>query len=141
MSIPASKTFNICNRISSITGKEFGEKYGGSFVLRRPSLLDKKNIALRDAVSMSSAGEVDITLVGQGTRLISYIFSFVETVAEHPLPEWFNMATLYDEEDEEAVLAVWEETSLMLDTFRPQTDRKGSEQGGQQPSLLVPAEV
>lgn len=116
-------SFSIENAINPATEKPFGPKYAGTFTIRRPSLLDKKNIALRDAASMSAAGSLDPTLIGDGTRLISYIFSFVETVSEGALPEWFNMATMFETEDEDAVLAVWQEVGKFLDNFRPKADR------------------
>lgn len=135
----SSHTFSIENNTNPSTGKPFGQKYAGVFAIRRPSLLDKKNIALRDAAAMSTAGEVNLDLVSNGTRLITYIFSFVESVNEQPLPEWFNMATMFDDEDEDAVLEVWKEVGKFLDTFRPKADGNDSKQGSEQPSLLVQA--
>jgi len=130
-------TFSVENTINQSTSKAFGSKYAGTFSIRRPSLLDKKNIALRDAASMSAAGDLELSLVNDGTRLVSYIFSFVETVAEQSLPEWFNMATMYEPEDEDAVLAVWAEVGRWMDTFRSKTVGEICQPGGNQPSLLV----
>lgn len=114
-------TFCIETVINPATGKSFGSKYAGVFAIRRPSLLDKRNIALRDAVGLSSAGDVDPAMVNAGTRLVNYIFAFVETVATEKLPEWFDMSTMFDQEDEDAVLAVWQEVGKFLDTFRSKT--------------------
>lgn len=114
-------SFTIEDKISATTGKPFGKGYAGVFTVRRPSLLDKKNIAVKDAASMSFAGEIAPGTISDGTAMISYIFSFVTTVAENKLPEWFNMSTMYEPEDEDAVLAVWQEVVKFLDTFRPKT--------------------
>lgn len=133
----STHSFSIENVNNASTGKPFGPKYAGSFTIRRPSLADKRMISVRDAASLSAAGELDISLVNDGIRLINYVFSFVETVAEQPTPEWFDMHTMYDTEDEEAVLAVWAEVSKFLARFRPKTGGDGSQQGSGQPSLLV----
>lgn len=117
----ATTTFSIASKINSSTGKSFGEKYSGTFSVRRPSLLDKKNIAVKDAASMSFAGEIAAGTIGDGVAMINYIFAYITTVATSPLPEWFNMATMYEQEDEEAVLAVWSEVATWLATFRPKT--------------------
>ena len=133
----STHSFSIEATINKATGKPFGPKYAGSFTIRRPSLADKRMIAVRDAASLSAAGELDISLVTDGIRLINNVFRFVETVAEQPTPEWFDMHTRYDAEDEEAVLAVWAEVSQFLDRFRPKTGGDGSQLGSFQPSLLV----
>lgn len=116
-------SFSIENAINPSTGKQFGSEYSGTFTVRRPSMLDKKTISVKDAASMSLAGKVNRELIGEGTRLLSYIFCFVETIAEEPLPAWFNMGTMYDPIDEDAVLAVWEEVNNFVNSFRPKADR------------------
>lgn len=114
----ATKTFTIVDKINANTDKPFGDKYAGIFSIRRPSLLDKKNIAVKDAASMSFAGEIAAGTINDGIAMINYIFAYITTVATAPLPEWFNMATMYEPEDEDAVLAVWSQVAEWLATFR-----------------------
>jgi len=141
MSLPMNTTFSIENVINPETGKIFGKKYSGTFAIRRPSLLDKKNIALKDITGLSLYGSVDASMLDATMRLANYCFAFVTTVATEPLPEWFDMATMFEQEDVEAVLAVWEETGKFLDTFRPKQDGGAGSDRSDQPSLLVPEQV
>lgn len=133
----SNTTFSIETTINTGTNKPFGNKYAGVFSVRRPGLLDKKTIALRNAVSLSTEGYVDPAMIGDGIRLITYIFAYMSVVAEQPLPEWFNMETMMEPEDEDAVFAVWAEVSKFIDSFRPKASGNDSQPAGQQPSLLV----
>lgn len=134
-------TFNLGNTINAATGEPFGKKCDGTFTIRRPSLLDKNNIALRSAVMMSTFGSVDPNMLPDTTKLTIYAFSYVEVLAEGEVPEWFDRAKMYDESDENAVIAVWGEVAAFLASFRPKADGKTGESGGQQPSLLVQDQV
>lgn len=125
----STHSFSIENTVNPVTGQAFGGKYAGVFSIRRPSLLDKKNIALKDAASMSSEGEVDISLVNPAIRLLTYAFCYVTTIAEQELPEWFDMASMFEPDDEEAVMAVWNEVNKYLNSFRPKASGGDSKQG------------
>lgn len=116
-------TFSITDKINPVTNEPFGEAYAGTFSIRRPSLLDKKNIAVKDAASLSFAGNIPDGMISNGITLVSYIFAFVSTVAESPLPEWFDMGKMYDDSDEEAVIGVWTEVVKFLESFRQKKDR------------------
>ncbi|KAA0888768.1 hypothetical protein [Oryzomonas rubra] len=141
MSIQLKTSFNIENAICPTTGKPFGSKYAGTFTIRRPSLLDKKNISVKNAASMSAAGTIAAGTMDKIALLISYIFSFVTTVNEEELPAWFNMADLYDGEDEDAVFAVWDEVQNYLNSFRPKDNSGNGPTGDGQATVLVPKDV
>lgn len=141
MSIPTTTEFNIENNLCPSTGKPFGSKYAGKFCVRRPSLQDKRTIALRDAVTMSECGAVNPELLGEGMKLLSYIVTFVETTATTELPEWFDMGKMYEDEDEDAILAVWHEVQKFLNSFRPKAAGNDGIEGDKQPALLVQSQV
>ena len=112
-------SFSIETKINSHTQLPFGSKYAGTFVIRRPSIGDKRTIALKDAAQNNAFGRVDADQIGEGLRLLSYIVVFVPHVTDGKVPAWFDLANLFDETDENAVLAVWQEVQTFLDTFRP----------------------
>jgi hypothetical protein len=134
-------SFSIEATINSNTQLPFGSKYAGTFAIRRPSLGDKRAIALKDAAQMNAFGRVDADQIGEGLRLISYIITFVTHVTDDKVPAWFNIDKLFDETDENAVLAVWQEVQTFLDTFRPAT--AGGDSTGPAPgtSSVVSAEI
>lgn len=130
--------FTIADKLMPGTETPFGEQYAGQFNIRRPSISDKKTIALKDAASMNIYGPVNMAQLGEGTKLLSYICTFVRHVAEKELPEWFDPDKLYSEEDEDAILAVWEEVQAFLATFRlPKNPGNGGGAEGE-PAALVP---
>jgi hypothetical protein len=141
MSIPMTKEFNIEHLVCATTGKPFGSKYAGAFLIRRPSLLDKRTIAMRDAATISEFGTVNPELLSEGLKLLSYIVTFVEVTATATLPEWFDLSKMYDDDDEDAILAVWQEVQTFLMSFRSKADGDDGGKGNQQPSLLVPEQV
>jgi len=121
--IPKSHTFSIASHINPHTipegkgpeeGKPFGEKYSGSFTVRRPNLADKQLIATKKAAVLSTHGYVNPELISQSLQLTIYIFAFMTTVSTTSLPDWFNPEKMYTETDEYAVFAVWEEVSRWL---------------------------
>lgn len=122
MSLKTTTVISIENKIQESTGKPFGSKYSGTFTIRRPSLLDKRTIAIKNAASLAAHGDVPQEALSDGINLIGYIFTFMETVAEAPMPKWFDMAEMFDPEDEEALLAVWTEVGTWLDSFRAKRD-------------------
>lgn len=141
MAAEMKTAFSIEHLICEETGQQFGEKYRGVFSIRRPSLLDKRNIALLDAAGMSAYGQTAPGTVEPGLELINYIFAYVQTVAEDDLPAWFNMATMYTEEDEAAVLAVWKEVGKFRDTFRPKAAGSDSGSGSAEGTMVVSEEI
>jgi hypothetical protein len=110
--------FTIADKMMPGTDTPFGPEYEGQFKIRRPSIADKKIIALKDAASMNIYGPVNFAQIGEGTKLLSYICTFVSHIAEDELPKWFDPDKLYSGEDEDAILAVWEEVQAFLATFR-----------------------
>lgn len=141
MSIPMNKSFTIDEKICSTTEKPFGSKYAGTFSVRRPSLLDKIIIAVKDAARMSIAGEIAPGTLGDRPATISYIYSFMTTVNTEPLPEWFDLSAMYEDEDEDAMFAVWSEVSGFLSTFRPKAIGEDGGAGKQKPPVLVSSEI
>lgn len=129
--IPMTTTFTIDKLRCKTTGKPFGAKYAGEFTVRRPSLLDRKNIAVKDAASLSYNGVVPVG-ISDGPAFISYIDSYITTVAT-TLPEWWNLATMHEEEDEDAVLAAWSEVVAFLDSFRREADGETGSRGSSEP--------
>lgn len=134
-------TFSIENNVNPETSQPFGTKYGGMFSIRRPSLADKRNIALKDAASMNAYGQISPDQISSGLSLINYIFSFMSVVSTEEPPAWFSMDKIFDDTDESAVLAVWDEVKKYLDSFRRKDGGDGGKPAGDQPSLLVPAQV
>ena len=132
-------SFSIENVVNPVTGQPFGQKYAGLFAIRRPSLADKKAVALRDAASMNAYGEVNPGQISDGLALLSYIITFMSVVKTEDLPAWFDMNKLFDDDDENAVLAVWDEVKKYLDSFRRKDGGEGGQPPGQQSSLLVQA--
>jgi len=128
-------SFSIENKLAPEEQGPFGLEYTGQFTVRRPTLGDKKAIALKDAASMSVYGPVDMQAVGEGTKLLSYIVTFVTHVSEGVLPPWFSLDKLYSEKDEAAIMAVWEEVTAFIDTFRP---RKAGGAGGEPTGEFTP---
>lgn len=141
MSLAMTKEFNIEHITCATTGKPFGSKYAGAFSIRRPSLLDKRTIAMRDAATISEFGTVNPELLGEGLKLLSYIVTFVEVTAIAALPEWFDLSKMYEDEDEDAILAVWQEVQTFLASFRPKAAGSDGGEGDKQPALLVQDKV
>lgn len=130
-------SFSIENEICPSTGEIYGKKYAGTFSVRRASIQDRINADLRNAAILSAVGDVNPNMIAGSTRLNSYIFAFVQTVAEQPLPEWFDMDTMFEDSDSDAVLTVWGKVGEFLDSFRSQNDSNPGEQGSGQPTVLV----
>lgn len=138
----AMKTsFNIESKVCPSTKEPFGAKYKGQFSIRRPSLEDKRIIGIKNAATLSQFGPIAPGTLSEGTELTNYIFSFMSVAAEGKLPEWFDLAKMYDDTDEEAVYAVWEEVTAFLATFRRTKDSGGSAEGSKDAAVLVPEQV
>lgn len=114
-----STEFSIEDVTSPITKAPFGSKYAGIFAIKRPSIKDKLAISLKDAAAISAYGISNPDqMLSEGVKLLSYIVTFVEVTANAPVPAWFDLSKMYEDEDEEAILAVWNEIQAFLDTFR-----------------------
>ena len=118
MPIETKTTFSIEGVERPSTKQPFGPKYAGNFTIRRPSLLDKKNIAVRNAASLSFAGHINPGLLQDDIVIITHTHNHILTLAEEKVPEWFDISTM-TEDDEEAVFAVWQEVDRFLAGFRP----------------------
>lgn len=117
----------------------FGSKYAGTFSIRRPSLQDKNTINLHEAASLSAAGHVNPALISGRTRLTAQIFASIAVLSEQSPPAWFDMDQMYDETDEDAVLAVWAEVQKFVDSFRSSAAGDTGTTAGTGAPLLVPA--
>lgn len=113
--------FSIAQKENPLTGKPFGDQFAGSFTIRRPTIGDKMRIELRDAASMNAYGSVHPQQITEGTRLICWAFATLSVVGEER-PEWFDQERLHSEDDEVAVLAVYQEVAAWLATFRRRED-------------------
>jgi len=136
MSLPLKHSLSIEMQKNPETGEQFGSKYGGEFIIRRPTLADKRDIALRDAASLNIYGQVNPLQMDRDVVNVNYIFANMDVIAEKR-PEWFDMGKLYDGADEAAVYAVWTEVSRWLDTFRPDNNSGAGGDGSPAPQVLV----
>lgn len=139
--LKSAHTFSINSKINPATKQPFGSNYAGEFSIRRPTLFDKKEISIKEAADMSKHGHINPELIGDGTRLINYVMHYTTQIATAPLPEWFDLAQLHDNNDEEAILSVWEEVEAFFATFRPAADRSAGVSGTGQPAPMVPQEI
>jgi hypothetical protein len=119
-------TFSVENKINSLTNQPFGSKYGGNFTVRRPSLMDDTMIALRIAAERNAFGLVNADQVPAGYALAARTVHTVHQLSETDVPAWFDRDKLFDENDQQALVAVWLEVGGFLDTFRPKSDGGGS---------------
>lgn len=111
--------FTIEHTINKATELPFGTKYAGDFTVRRPTLSDKREIALRDTARISLGGAVNPAHLAVDVVNINFVFANMDVIGEQK-PEWFDIGKLYEGEDEQAVIAVWQEVERWLATFRPQ---------------------
>jgi hypothetical protein len=116
--IPKKHSFSIEKKINPLTNAEFGPTYGGTFVIRRPSLQDRHISAVKRAAALSAFGPASEELIPFETRFQIQIFSFVGAIACEALPEWFDPNQMYEDSDEAAVQAVAEEVTAWLGSFR-----------------------
>lgn len=112
------KSFSVASLPDKPSENPFGSDYAGEFSLRRPSLLDKRNIALKEASQYSMYGNISPDHVDEGVKFLSYIITYVSEIATKPLPEWFAMDKVITEKDERAIMAVWQEVTAFLESFR-----------------------
>lgn len=129
--IPLKHQLSIDDKINPATGKPFGGKYAGTFVVRRPTLADKREIAMRDAATINAFGQVNQLQMDRDVININFIFANMDVIAEEK-PAWFDPSLLFEGADEKAVYFVWSEVSRWLETFRsednPGTGGTGSQQ-------------
>ena len=118
-SIPNQHTFSIENTKVPGTEQVFGQKFAGTFSIRRPSLGDRQNIAVRKAAKMSAHGTANPQMISESMHLTIYIFVFLTTVATEPLPKWFDPDNIFTEEEELAVHVAWQEVSRWLEESFP----------------------
>lgn len=140
MSLQNQHVFSIEHLENPETGLPFGSKYAGEFSIRRPTIRDKEEIALRDAANLARRGTVDLKQVNSDVVNMSYIFSYLSVVASK-VPGWFDPAKLYDDSDEVAVYTVWSEVSRWLATFRQGANGATGGSGSGQAQVLVPSDI
>jgi hypothetical protein len=134
-------TFCVENRTNPLTNQPFGKAYGGNFSIRRPSIGDKLTIQTKKAAQLNAFGYVNTDMIPPSLQMMAHCYHYVTTLAIAPLPEWFNLQNLYDDNDESALLAVWQEVDGFLDTFRSKDNPGNGGNGSPEPSVLVPPTV
>lgn len=109
--------FSIEKTINPETERPFGDKFAGNFMVRRPTLADKRDIALREQLYMGGANPVtlDRDVVNH-----AYIFAHLDVLCEKDgRPDWCHPSKMFDGgEDEKALYAVWQEVDGFLKPFR-----------------------
>jgi hypothetical protein len=133
-------TFSIEDQINPETGKPFGSKYAGTFSIRRPTIADKTNIALKCAATLAAAGGNGLDIISNELMDMNFLFSQLLVIKTGTLPEWFDREALFDE-DESAIQAVAREVRGFIDSFRTQNSGGAGKPAGQGNTLLVPAEI
>jgi len=111
------KTFTINQKENPTSKRPFGESYGGEFTVRRPTLADKRTIAMMEHGAISSLGPVEVAQMPTDVVNMNYIFSHLDVLCEDR-PDWCYIDKLYEGDDEQAVYAVWQEVKDFLDRFR-----------------------
>lgn len=115
-------TISIENKTNERTKQPYGTKYAGTFNVRRASLQDRNLADVRKAAILNTYGNVNADLIGDWTKTSIYVWCLISIVTTDPLPEWFDLSKVYDETDEDAIMAVWEEFGAFAATFRPKDD-------------------
>ena len=116
-----SKThsFSVSSLLNPNTDLPFGSKYDGTFTVRLASIRDKTFIAQKEAAERNAFGNAPVEQIPTGLELARYIYFFITTVATEKVPEWFDRDKIFDEDDEAAMLAVWQEVQTFQNSFRP----------------------
>ena len=132
--------FSIENLTNPETKQPFGPKYAGAFNIRRATLFDRELSERKEVAERNAFGFVPASEISPNLSFSSEIFCTIGTIATEELPPWFDRSKLY-EEDEPAVVAVWNEVQKFLDSFRrPKSGTDGEGAGGES-TVLVPPEV
>lgn len=113
------------------TKRPFGKRFKGSFHVRRPTILDLREIAVKDAAMLNIYGRVDPDQVGAIVANNNFIFTMLSVIAKET-PDWFDQTALY-EEDQAAISCAYKEVADWLNTFRPQSDSGVGTDGEQKP--------
>jgi len=129
--------FSIESNINEETGEPFGEKYRGTFAIRRPNLQDKIAIASKQAAALSAYGASNPNMIAPSVQMLAKIFAFICTVSKEEPPAWFDATKLHDE-DELALAEVWSEVQTFLRTFRPKNGSTAGAAGDEQSENMVP---
>jgi hypothetical protein len=130
--------FSIENLINPETGEPFGPKFTGIFNIRRASLRDREMAEQKEAAERNAFGVVPAGQVPPELAYSAHIFHYTDTIATEELPPWFDRAKIYDE-DEPAIVAVWNEVQKFQDSFRrPASGTVGTGTGGESPVLVSP---
>lgn len=114
---PKRHTFTIADKIDTKADKPFGQRYEGSFVIRKPTLGDQGRIACLAAAQMNQYGAGG-DRAGDFWRIVYSAFATLQVVSEESPPKWWDLDKMEEEQDERAILAVWEEVSRWLNSFR-----------------------
>ena len=130
-------SFSIENLINPETQQPFGAKYAGTFNLRRQSLQDRNVADIRKAAILNAYGTTNFNALGEWTLTSTSIYCTVCSIATEKLPDWFDYSKIYDESDEAAVLAVWEEVQKFLKSFRPDKGGDAGKSRSQESKVLV----
>lgn len=120
MGLPQKHSFCLADKTDPKTGQPFGDRYAGSFVFHRPSLGEQGRIATLAASTMNQFGAGG-DRAGDFWSIVYSAFAFLK-IAGEATPPWWDLDRMADEEDERAILAVWEEVNRWLRSFRSSGD-------------------
>ena len=115
--------FSISQIENPVTKRPFGERYEGQFIIRRPTKYDKRDIAIREQAYL---GGIDPRLAPEVAN-DAFIYAHLDVLCEKEgRPDWCYPSKMYEGEDEQALLAVWQEVDRILEPFRTKrTDTEG----------------
>jgi len=127
------KSFSIETKICPTTKQPYGQKYSGTFTVRRPSIHNRNAADIKKAALLNIYGSAAADAIGDWTKTTTHIMCMMNEIATAPMPEWFDLRKMYDEIDEDAIMSVWEEVGVFLDSFRTQTSSETSSTSSDQP--------
>lgn len=117
--------FSIAQEVNKNTGRPFGDKYAGQFVVRRPTRVDKRDIAIREQAYLGGINPALSPEVAND----AFIFAHLDVLCEKDgRPDWCHPSKTYDGgEDDQAIMAVWQEVDRFLKPFRAGDSRQEGE--------------
>ncbi len=133
MSKESTKTFSVAELINTVTKEKFGEAYAGNFTVRKPTMGDMMEVSAKQAAFFGKHNiDPDNISESYGPLYVRLsTFTYVEVLCSE-VPEWFGRDALdpYNDNDVQAVYAVWGEVNAFLGTFRPDKDSPESGDAG-----------
>lgn len=119
MSLELKKLITVADKTNKRTGQLFGDRFGGSVTVHRPTLAEAPLIELRYASYLNSCGTPDFSVLPEAVFLIARLRAILSTIAEGELPSWLNFGEVYDDDDViDALTALFQEVTAFLESFR-----------------------